>query len=168
LQEPHGLVVLAGSAGSGKSRLLAQVHAGYPAAGRRVVGAALSGQAATGLETSSNIPSRSLAAWEYGWKRGRNALQAGDVLVVDEAGMVGTRHMYRVLKAASEAQAKVVLVGDTQQLQAIEAGAPMRLLAERFGQMSLTDIHRQRDPQQRQASQQLATRHVAHAGYQGA
>jgi Ti-type conjugative transfer relaxase TraA len=163
LQTPHALVVLEGFAGSGKSSLLERVHQGYAASGRRVVGAALSGQAAAGLEAASGIASRSLAAWEYSWKRGQAVLGPRDVLVIDEAGMVGTQQMYRVLKAASFAQAKVVLVGDTQQLQAIEAGAPMRLLAERFGKVSLTDIHRQRDPQQRAASQQLAIGEVAQA-----
>jgi ATP-dependent exoDNAse (exonuclease V) alpha subunit len=46
-----------------------------------------------------------------------------DVLVIDEAGMVGTRQMERVLSHAADAGAKVVLVGDPQPLQAIEAGA---------------------------------------------
>jgi hypothetical protein len=53
-------------------------------------------------------------------------LTSRDVLVIDEAGMVGTRQMERVLSHAADAGAKVVLVGDPQQLQAIEAGAAFR------------------------------------------
>ena len=47
-------------------------------------------------------------------RQGRDLLTARDVLVIDEAGMVGTRQLERVLSHAAEAGAKVVLVGDPQ------------------------------------------------------
>lgn len=50
-------------------------------------------------------------------------LTSRDVLVIDEAGMVGMRQLKRVLSHAAEVGAKVALVGDPQQLQSIEAGA---------------------------------------------
>jgi ATP-dependent exoDNAse (exonuclease V) alpha subunit len=101
--------------------------------------------------------------WECAWRQGRLQATYSDVFVIDEAGMVGTRQMERVLRHAAQARAKVVLVGDTQQLQAIEAGAPMRLLAERYGSVQMADIKRQRDAQQQRASLWLATGKTAAA-----
>ncbi|MCB4824552.1 AAA family ATPase [Roseicella sp. GB24] len=79
------------------------------------------------------------------------------MLVVDEAGMVGSRQMERVLTHAREAGAKVVLVGDPEQLQAIEAGAAFRALAERHGAAEIAEVRRQREGWQRNATRELAT-----------
>ncbi len=78
------------------------------------------------------------------------------VLVVDEAGMVGTRQMERLTREALAAGARLVLVGDERQLQAIDAGGPFRSLGERIGRATLTDIQRQREPWAREAVKQLA------------
>ena len=71
--------------------------------------------------------------------------------------MVGSRQMERVLTAAREAGAKVVLVGDPEQLQAIEAGAAFRALAERHGAVEIAEVRRQREGWQRDATRELAT-----------
>ena len=71
--------------------------------------------------------------------------------------MVGSRQMERVLSHAREAGAKVVLVGDPEQLQAIEAGAAFRAVAERFGAAEIGAVRRQREDWQRQATRELAT-----------
>jgi hypothetical protein len=125
--------------------------------GYEVRGAALSGIAAEGLENGSGIASRTIASMEHGWSQGRDLLTARDVLVIDEAGMVGTRQMERVLSHAEAAGAKVVLVGDPQQLQAIEAGAAFRAIHERHGGVEITEVRRQLHDWQRDATRQLAT-----------
>ena len=84
-------------------------------------------------------------------------LTSRDVLVIDEAGMVGTRQMERVLSHATDAGAKVVLVGDPQQLQAIEAGAAFRSIHERHGGVEITEVRRQREGWQQDATRHLAT-----------
>ncbi|MCE3519075.1 AAA family ATPase, partial [Escherichia coli] len=86
-----------------------------------------------------------------------------DVLVVDEAGMIGSRQMERVLSQARDAGAKVVLVGDPEQLQAIEAGAAFRSITERHGAAEITEVRRQRDDWQKEATRQLATGRTAEA-----
>ncbi len=150
------LSMVVGYAGTGKSAMLGVAREAWERAGYEVRGAALSGIAAEGLENGSGIPSRTIASMEHGWAQGRDLLSSRDVLVIDEAGMVGTRQMERVLSHAADAGAKVVMVGDPQQLQSIEAGAAFRSIHERHGGVEITEIRRQRE-----GWQQDATRHLA-------
>ncbi|WP_425998111.1 Ti-type conjugative transfer relaxase TraA [Caulobacter sp. DWR1-3-2b1] len=151
------LSLVVGYAGSGKSAMLGVAREAWEAQGYRVQGATLSGIAAENLEGGSAIASRTIASLEYGWARGRDALSSRDVLVIDEAGLVGSRQMQRVLDHAEQAGAKVVMVGDAEQLQAIEAGAAFRALTERHGAAEISQIRRQREDWQRQATRHLAT-----------
>ncbi|MFL0670473.1 MAG: Ti-type conjugative transfer relaxase TraA [Erythrobacter sp.] len=152
-----GLSVVVGYAGTGKSAMLGVAREAWESAGYTVRGAALSGIAAEGLEDGSGIASRTIASLEHQWSEGRELLTSRDVLVIDEAGMVGTRQMERVLSHAAEQGAKVVLVGDPQQLQAIEAGAAFRAIHERHGGVEITEVRRQREDWQRDATRHLAT-----------
>lgn len=153
----RGLSVVVGYAGTGKSAMLGVAREAWESAGYNVRGAALSGIAAEGLENGSGIASRTIASLEHQWSEGRDLLSSRDVLVIDEAGMVGTRQMERVLSHAAGAGAKVVLVGDPQQLQAIEAGAAFRAIHERHGGVEITEVRRQHEDWQRDATRQLAT-----------
>ncbi len=151
------LAVVVGIAGGGKSKMLGAARAAWEGQGYQVRGAALSGIAAEGLEGSAGIASRTIASWEHAWDAGKERLTARDVLVVDEAGMVGSRQLGRLLRRVQEAGAKVVLVGDAEQLQAIEAGAAFRAVAERVGAFAITEPRRQREGWQREATKELAT-----------
>ncbi|HEY6455520.1 MAG TPA: Ti-type conjugative transfer relaxase TraA [Steroidobacteraceae bacterium] len=157
LVAPGDLKALVGVAGSGKSRLLAAAKEAWEAQGYTVRGAALSGIAAENLAHASGIESRTLASLEYGWKADRDSLHRKEVLVIDEAGMVGSRQFARVMEAAQKAGTKVVVVGDPEQLQAIEAGAPFRALLAQSGVAELTEVRRQSQTWQRQATALLAT-----------
>src|SRR5580692_9706670 len=130
---------------------------GLAGEGYTVKGAALAGIAAENLEVASGINSRTLASYEFAWAAGRDPLTSRDVLVIDEAGMVGTRQLARVLAAAETARAKVVLVGDPEQLQAIEAGAAFRGIIAQSGVAELNEVRRQSCAWQRQATRELAT-----------
>ena len=153
----EGLASVVGYAGSGKSTMLGAAREAWEAEGLTVRGAALSGIAAENLEGGSGITSRTLASLEHQWEQRRDHLTGRDVLVVDEAGMIGSRQMERVLSHAREAGAKVVLVGDPEQLQAIEAAAAFRVIAERHGAMEITEVRRQRESWQRDATHDLAS-----------
>ncbi|OAH38598.1 conjugal transfer protein TraA [Sphingobium yanoikuyae] len=153
----RGLSIVVGYAGTGKSAMLGVAREAWERSGYEVRGAALSGIAAEGLENGSGIASRTIASMEHGWSQGRDLLTSRDVLVIDEAGMVGTRQMERVLSHAADAGAKVVLVGDPQQLQAIEAGAAFRAIHERHGGVEITEVRRQRESWQQDATRHLAT-----------
>src|SRR3546814_1395603 len=71
--------------------LLGVAREAWEAQGYQVRGAALSGIAAENLEGGSAIASRTIASMEYQWEQGRELLGPRDVLVIDEAGMIGTR-----------------------------------------------------------------------------
>ncbi|MDA8747401.1 AAA family ATPase [Litoreibacter sp.] len=151
------LSCIVGLAGAGKSTLLATARDAWERQGVTVHGAALAGKAADGLESASGISSRTLASLETSWENGNEPIAKGDVLIIDEAGMVGTRQMARVAAKIETIGAKLVLIGDPDQLQPIEAGTPFRRLVDRHGAARLTEIHRQRDQWQKQASSDLAT-----------
>jgi Ti-type conjugative transfer relaxase TraA len=153
----RGLSSVVGYAGTGKSAMLGVAREAWEHAGYEVRGIALSGIAAENLESGSGIASRTIASMEHQWGQGRELLTDKSVLVIDEAGMIGTRQMERVLAEAEERHAKVVLVGDPEQLQAIEAGAAFRSIAERHGAVEITQVRRQREDWQRDATRHLAT-----------
>ncbi|WP_421611117.1 Ti-type conjugative transfer relaxase TraA, partial [Agrobacterium tumefaciens] len=158
---PERIAAVVGFAGAGKSTMLAAAREAWEAQGYQVHGAALSGKAAEGLEESSGIESRTLASWSYSWGNGRGMIGRSDVFVIDEAGMVGSRQLARFIGEAKERGAKIVLVGDHEQLQAIGAGAPFRAIAEQIGHVELSGIRRQRHDWQRQASVAFATHKTA-------
>ena len=159
----HDLGIVVGHAGTGKSAMLDVAREAWEAAGYAVRGATLSGIAAENLEAGSSIVSRTIASLEHGWEQGWDMLTSRDVLVIDEAGMVGTRQLERVLSHAAEAGAKVILVGDPKQLQAIEAGAAFRSIQERHGGAEIGEIRRQQEDWQREATHDLATGRTGHA-----
>jgi Ti-type conjugative transfer relaxase TraA len=148
------IAAVVGLAGAGKSTMLAAAREAWESGSgeRRVLGAALAGKAAEGLEQSAGIPSRTLASWELSWKRGHDPLKRGDVFVIDEAGMVSSAQLARFVAAADQAGAKLVLVGDPEQLQPINAGAAFRAIADRVGFIELEGVRRQTEAWQRQAS----------------
>ncbi len=161
ITSPNQIAAVIGFAGAGKSTMLSAAREAWEAQGYCVHGAALAGKAAEGLTTSSGIAARTLASWEYGWSQGRSELGRNDILVIDEAGMVASRQLARFVAEAEKRGAKLVLVGDHEQLQAIGAGSPFRAIAERVGSVELTDIRRQKHDWQREASVAFATHRTA-------
>ena len=153
----RGISNVIGYAGTGKSAMLGVAREAWESAGYTVQGAALSGIAAENLESGSGIASRTIASLEHQWGQDRELLTDKSILVIDEAGMIGTRQMERVITEAEKRGAKVVLVGDPEQLQAIEAGSSFRSIAERHGAVEITTIRRQSEDWQRDATRQLAT-----------
>ncbi|NKL13388.1 Ti-type conjugative transfer relaxase TraA [Rhizobium leguminosarum bv. viciae] len=158
---PAQIAVVIGFAGAGKSTMLAAARHAWEAQGYRVHGAALAGKAAEGLEQSSGISSRTLASWEYSWQADRSRLNARDVFVIDEGGMVASRQLARFVDEVRRAGAKLVLVGDHEQLQAIGAGAPFRAISEAVGHAQLSEVRRQKVDWQKQASIDFASHRTA-------
>ena len=150
------IAAVVGRAGAGKTTMMKAAREVWEQAGYHVVGGALAGKAAEGLEKEAGIPSRTLASWELRWQQGRDHLDERTIFVLDEAGMVASRQMAGFVEAASKAGAKLVLVGDPEQLQPIEAGAAFRAIVDRIGYAELETIYRQKEDWMRAASLDLA------------
>ena len=139
--------VLVAPAGAGKTHVVAAYARAWTAVtGGRVVGVTLSTNAAhvmatEGLAEAYNV-AQALGRREDG-STGRT-LQLGprDVVVIDEATQVSTEDLAALQALARAAGARVVLVGDTAQLGAVDAGGMMRLIAEDLGHWELAEVHR--------------------------
>lgn len=140
------LRVIDGLAGTGKTTLLAAAREAWEGGGWRVIGAALAGQAAQGLQAGSGIPAATVHRRLLDLDAGRLVLTDRTVLVVDEAGMIGTRLLARVAVHARRADTLLVLVGDRRQLQSpVEAGGGFAAIGGRVGRAELAHITRQRE-----------------------
>jgi AAA domain-containing protein/TrwC relaxase len=135
-----------GLAGTGKTFMLQIAREAWERAGYEVLGTTLAAKASQTLAAGSGIESVHLHPLLSQLTPGQRRLTDRSVLVLDEAGMVGTRQLERLAALTEQAGAKLVLVGDHRQLQAIEAGAPFRAIAERLGAAELNGVIRQRHP----------------------
>jgi conjugative relaxase-like TrwC/TraI family protein len=150
IRSERGLEVVRAPAGTGKTFALDAAREAWQAGGVPVIGCALSAKAAGGLRDQADIDTTTIARLTYALDHGAR-LAHGSVLVVDEAGMVGTRDLARLLEAAEHAQARLVLVGDDRQLPEIQAGGLFSELADRLGAIELTQVRRQREAWDRKA-----------------
>lgn len=215
--------VVSGMAGTGKTQMLAVSREAWERAGYRVIGGAIAGKAAQGLEEGAGIRSDTIAkilkeldhgfdykpdamrtfqaefkyatwqidgdarskilgeyhqptsplahelkyaTWQiskkqrdflnYRLERDKYRLDEKTVLVIDEAGMVGTKQMARIIEYVRKGGAKLVLIGDEKQLQPIEAGGPFAALSEITGGAELKDIRRQHEKWARDAVHDFA------------
>ena len=165
-----GIRVLTGDAGTGKTTVLRSAKAAWEKEGYRVVGAALAGRAALELENQSGIESYTVAKWLYDNsrnptlrerlnppKRKRSLeIDGRTVLVIDEAAMVETPALYRLASLAREKGALVCLVGDEKQCQAIGHGGAFSLTSRAVPGERLTEVWRQKQPEDVEVATNLA------------
>ncbi len=152
-----GTEVVVGQAGTLKTYALDAARQIWEASGVPVAGAALAARAAAELTDGASIPASTLAALLIDVDRPGpdGGLRPGSVLVVDEAAMVGTRQLARLLDAAGRHGTKLVLCGDPRPLPEIEAGGVMAALAALPGAIQLTGNRRQRRQWERDALTEL-------------
>ncbi len=143
-----------GPAGTGKTAVMAVIGELAALTGTPVLGAALAARAAAGLQAATGIPSATLTRL-LSQTRDARGLPSRVVVVVDEAGMVGTRQLAAVSDLVDQAQGKLILIGDDRQLPEIDAGGLFRALANRLPTVTMTDNIRQEHAWERIALTQL-------------
>ena len=155
------LVLAVGPAGTGKTTTLRAAAADLDRQGRHVFGVAPSAKAARVLERETGIASDTLAKLLYEWQRDdrppldRYRLPAGTTVIVDEAGMVGTGALARLVGLAELHGWRLALIGDHRQLQAVGRGGLFHELCVTGRRIELTRIHRFTQPWEAAASLQL-------------
>lgn len=155
------VAVMIGRAGTGKTHTLGTVRSIYETAGWDVIGLAPSARAARELEDGAGIDSTTLARHLVE----QRSITATTLVVVDEAGMAGTRDLAAIVDQAVKAGAKVLLVGDDRQLPEVAHGGAFRAAEATLGDrvVELTHNRRQRHEWERQALDQLRAGNVAEA-----
>ena len=132
-QGGQGVAVVVGRAGTGKTFALGIARHAWQLDGYRLLAAAPTGIATMSLQSEGFEDVATCDRLLGELDRGREQLDGRTVLVIDEAGMVGSRKLTHLLEHAHQAKAKVVLVGDDRQLAPIDAGGGFRALRLRLG-----------------------------------
>lgn len=146
------LSVVIGKPGTGKTYMMKALKEYYDGDYFKLWGAAIASKAARGLQEESGIKSFTLASLNYKLAKGKLKLSKRDIIIVDEAGMVDFASYSNLINYVSKAKAKLVLIGDPDQLKPIGKGDLFRGIAQRTGYLSMSDIRRQRDINDRMAS----------------
>jgi ATP-dependent exoDNAse (exonuclease V) alpha subunit len=117
------------------------------------------------LHYEAGIASRTIASLVWRLEHQQLNLDERTVLIIDEAGMADDQSMLKFLAAVDVAGAKVIVVGDHRQLDAVEPGGGLEALANRHGPAVhvLHENVRQRDPAERDALEQLRNGKVTDA-----
>jgi hypothetical protein len=146
-----GVAVVVGRAGTGKTFALGIARHAWQLDRYRLLASAPTGIATMSLQGEGFEDVATCDRLLGDLDRGREQLDPRTVVVVDEAGMVGSRKLARLLEHAHQAQAKLVLVGDDRQLASIDAGGGFRALRLRLGASELVENRRQHQAWEREA-----------------
>jgi len=170
-----GVSLLQAGAGTGKTTTAAALVAAARGSGLRVIGLAPSWVAADELGRSTGIPAQAIARWRQDRTQAADpdaihrpdhsaVLDAGTVVLVDEAGMVATRDLEAVLSAARSAGAKVVLIGDRRQLASVGGASALRAVADVVGRSAVLEQVRRQTVEWQRAASVLMARGEVEAG----
>lgn len=151
-QDDNAVTVIEGAAGAGKTFAMKAVAAAYESAGYEVTGLASSWSAALNLKEAAALKNgHAITGWLKSVEGGKLPLNEKSLIVLDEAGMVGSQNMKHILELCEKSGAKVILLGDKLQQKAVAAGDPLRLIAQQNGTSRLDVIRRQTNEKEREA-----------------
>lgn len=166
--------VIEGTAGAGKSFTMKSVYEIFQSMGYDVMGTALGWSAAKVLSASTGLPEKSCRAMEGFLNSIRKARDLQNeffnrktLIIVDEAGMVGTYHMHDLLAMTrhSKFPIKVVLTGDSLQVAPVAAGNALEAIVDTYGTVRINTIRRQKQVSHRESVVQFSAREAGRALY---
>jgi conjugative relaxase-like TrwC/TraI family protein len=145
LNSKDRVIVIEGGAGTGKTTLMKEFAKGVEAGGKQILAFAPSAEASRGVLKEEGFASADTVARLLVDKDLQKQLK-GNVLWVDEAGLLGNRQMTRLLEIAEKQKARIILTGDTRQHNSVERGDAMRIIIQksRVKAARVTTIQRQR------------------------
>ena len=141
---PGRVTIIEGAAGSGKTTTLRPLVDLYKEQGCNVIGAAVAWRVAVALGTECGIQPRSVTQLLRRAARGQILIDENTVIVVDEASLLSTRQMRRIQELSEAHGCKIVLCGDTQQQQSVEAGPGLRLVKDVAKSAVVAEMRRQK------------------------
>lgn len=155
------LTLIVGPAGAGKTTMLRAAVDDLHAQGRFVFGVSPTAKAARTMERETGMACDTVAKLVHEWTRPDRPpeqhwrLPAGTTLIVDEAGMLGTRNLHQLVQLADNNQWRLALVGDPRQLQAVGRGGMFTELCNTGRVVALDRVHRFEQPWEATASLML-------------
>lgn len=159
----NNLKIIQGRAGVGKSYVLNPVREAYENSGYRVIGLAPTNKVASDMKDDGFAKAMTCHSLLFRINNKRMELDKNTVLMVDEAGMLGTEVMVELFNAAKQAKCKIILMGDAKQLSSIERGGMFQVLSEQYGAPTLETVRRQQKDWQKQVSEDLSNHRVRSA-----
>ena len=151
------LVVGIGAAGAGKTSSTRLAVDAIEASGNRVIGMAPTAAAAAVMRSGMRITADTVDKILTDWQSGKASVDVrpGDVLLVDEAGMIATPKMEKIITLAQERGALVRALGDYRQLSAVGSGGALRLVDREIGAVHLDELFRFKNPEEAAATLSL-------------
>jgi hypothetical protein len=155
------LVAVVGPAGTGKTTMLRRAVDDLHRQRRPVFGLAPTAKAARVLESETEVAADTVAKLLHEWGRTDRPpdwlyqLPATTTVIVDEAGIIGTSSLHKLVELADRNAWRLVLVGDPRQLQAVGRGGMFNELSSTSRVHPLARIHRFHQPWEAPASLQL-------------
>lgn len=146
------LVLVVGPAGTGKTHTTAVAVGAMEARGRAVIGLAPSGKAADVLATEARCPTDTVAGFLTRQRHGPTRWPAGTSVVLDEAGMIATDDLARLVDLVRQHRWRLVAVGDPEQLPAVGRGGMFARWCDTVSHHTLDTPHRFHEPWEAAAS----------------
>jgi conjugative relaxase-like TrwC/TraI family protein len=161
VETKDAVVLVQGDAGAGKTAAMAHVKTLMGQEGWSVRGLAFTAKAAAELQRESGIESQTVASF----LNQAESIKGRQLWIVDEASMIGSKDLHRLLSLVQEGQVKVVLVGDRKQFQSIEAGRMFSVLQERghIQTVIMTQTLRQQDAMLKETVHAISTKEIDRA-----
>ncbi|WP_371219645.1 AAA family ATPase [Orientia tsutsugamushi] len=157
LLSTSGVRVLRGRAGTGKSYVLIKAHKLATNRGQKVIGLAPTHKAASELRSKGYTEVYTVKGFLYNRKK---IFMQNRLIVVDEAGMVGTKAYAELFRVVRNNNCQLILAGDEKQLASIERGGMFEMLSNIFGSHVLVNIRRQSENWSREAVMKFAESNI--------